>query len=265
MMRVALGFEYDGTDFVGWQAQRSGRTVQSTLQQAVEFVADAPVGLTVAGRTDAGVHAANQVVHFDTAAERSEREWVLGINAQLPPDVAVRWARVVSERFDARRSALARRYCYQILERPTRPALARRYAWWSRIELDCGAMSAAASYWLGEQDFASFRAAGCQSRSPMRRLMRVAISRSGALVRIEFTANAFLQHMVRNFVGVLIPIGQGKAPQTWARDVLLGRDRRAGGVAAPPWGLCLMDVSYPADFGLPESGGELPCGPGLGA
>jgi tRNA pseudouridine38-40 synthase len=253
MTRIALGLEYDGTEFVGWQTQATGRSVQSELQAAVEFVADEPVQLTVAGRTDAGVHAAGQVVHFDTRAERSERQWTMGVNARLPPDVALRWARAVPNEFDARRSALARRYRYRILERATRPVLARREVWWSRSRLDCGAMAAAASYWLGEQDFSSFRAAGCQSRSPQRRLLATTISRVEDCVQIEFIANAFLQHMVRNFVGVLIPIGQGRAAPEWAREVLLARDRRVGGMAVPPRGLCLVEVLYPARWGLPAA------------
>jgi tRNA pseudouridine38-40 synthase len=252
MTRIALGLEYDGTDFVGWQIQASGRSVQGALQQAVASVAAHPVHLTAAGRTDAGVHATGQVVHFDTAASRSVREWVLGINAGLPPDVAVHWAREVDARFDARRSALARRYRYQLCESPTRPALARRCAWWVRRPLDCGAISAAASYWLGEHDFSAFRAAGCQSNTPMRRLLAVGVGRDGAFVHIEFKANAFLQHMVRNFVGVLVKIGQGDAEPRWAASVLAGRDRRAGGVAAPPWGLGLIEIEYPADYGLPQ-------------
>lgn len=252
MTRIALGLEYDGTDFVGWQIQANGRSVQAELQRAVASVAAHPVQLTAAGRTDAGVHATGQVVHFDTAARRSGREWVLGINAGLPPDVAIRWAREVDVRFDARGSALARRYRYQLFESPTRPALARRCAWWVRRPLDCGAISAAASHWLGEHDFSAFRAAGCQSRTAMRRLLAVGVRRDGAFVRLEFKANAYLQHMVRNFVGVLVKIGHGDAGPEWAASVLAGRDRRAGGVAAPPWGLCLIEVEYPADYGLPQ-------------
>ena len=253
MTRIALGVEYDGTDFVGWQIQADGRSVQAELQRAVTAVAAHPVQLTAAGRTDAGVHATGQVVHFDTAARRSEREWVLGINAGLPPDVAVRFAREVDTRFDARRAALARRYRYQLLESSTRPALARQRVWWIRRPVECAAMSAAASHWLGEQDFSAFRSAGCQSRTAMRRLMAVGIRRDGPMVQVEFKANAYLQHMVRNFVGVLVRIGQGDTAPDWARAVLAGRDRRAGGVAAPPCGLCLVEVEYPADFGLPPA------------
>lgn len=256
MARIALGLEYDGTDFVGWQLQREGRTVQAEVEAAVGSVADGAVTVHAAGRTDAGVHAAHQVVHFDTDAGRSERQWVLGINANLPEDVAVHWAREVGADFDARRSALWRRYRYRILERPTRSALERRHAWWLREPLDRAAMTAGAVAWLGENDFSAFRAAGCQSQSPMRRLMAVALALDGPMLALDFQANAFLQHMVRNLVGALVEIGRGVKPPSWAAALLSSGDRTLGGMTAPAQGLTLEAVAYPARFGLPTAAAE---------
>lgn len=253
VQRTAVGLEYDGSDFVGWQVQRAGRSVQGALQAAATAVADEPVDVTGAGRTDAGVHAGCQVAHFDTHARRTTRQWLLGINSNLPEDVAVRWVRLVDRDFHARRSATARRYRYLILERETRSALLRRRTWWRRERLDCTAMTAAADGLLGERDFSAFRAAGCQSATPMRRLMSVAVYRSDGLLHLEFTANAFLQHMVRNLVGVLVEIGRGAAPPGWAAEVLASRDRTRGGVTAPARGLTLVGVRYPSRYGLPPS------------
>lgn len=252
MARIALGLEYDGSDFVGWQLQRAGRSVQGEVQAAAAGVADAPVTVHAAGRTDAGVHAARQVVHFDTDARRTPRQWVLGINANLPDDVAVQWAREVDADFDARRSAAWRRYRYTVLQQATRSALRRRRVWWVREPLDRAAMTAAAVAWLGENDFSAFRAAGCQSKSPMRRLMAFAVQVRGPLLTLDFQANAFLQHMVRNLVGALVEIGRGARPSTWAGELMRCGDRTLGGVAAPPQGLTLMEIAYPARFGLNE-------------
>ncbi|MCY3730526.1 MAG: tRNA pseudouridine(38-40) synthase TruA [Rhodospirillaceae bacterium] len=249
--RVALGLEYDGTDFVGWQIQRSGRTVQATLTEAVSTVADEPVSMAASGRTDAGVHASYQVAHFDARATRTPRQWVLGINSNLPDDVVVRWAREVDSEFDARRSAMLRRYRYRILERDTRSALLRHRSWWLRERLDCAAMTSALTALLGERDFSAFRAAGCQSRTPMRRLVSVGVHRSDGLLLLDFTANAFLKHMVRNLVGVLAQIGRGQAETGWAGAVLASRDRTTGGVTAPPWGLELIGITYPERYDLP--------------
>ena len=262
MTRIALGLEYDGTDFVGWQQQRQGRSVQQELAAAVSAVADEPVGVHGSGRTDAGVHAAGQVAHFDTRAQREPRQWLLGINSLLADDIAVSWAKAVDSDFDARRSAKWRRYRYQVLQQPTPSALARRRCWWVRDTLDCAAMTAAAAYWLGENDFSAFRAAGCQSSSPLRRLMSVSVMRSGPLVVLEFKANAFLQHMVRNLVGALAEIGRGRQPAGWAAELLVGGDRTAGGVTAPPQGLTLVEIAYPERFGLP---GRTACGSARGA
>ena len=256
MSRIALGLEYDGTDFIGWQIQPSGRSVEGTLAAAVGFVAGAPVTVRGSGRTDAGVHALEQVVHFDAAAARTPRQWLLGINSNLPPDVAVRWVREVPIEFDARRSAVSRRYRYRIVQQASRSALARRTAWWLRQALDCAAMTAAAAAWLGEHDFSAFRGSGCQAKTPMRRMSSFAIatrpSGAGAVLPIEFTANAFLLHMVRNLVGTLVAVGSGELTPADAASILARRDRRLAGVTAPPQGLTLVEVLYPARFDLPR-------------
>lgn len=256
MPRIALGLEYDGADFIGWQIQPMGRSVEGTLAAAVSFVAGQPVGVRAAGRTDAGVHALQQVAHFDTTVERTPRQWLLGINSNLPPDVAIRWVQEVPASFDARRSALSRRYRYTILQQASRPALWRRRAWWLRQELDCAAMSAAATYWIGEHDFSAFRGAGCQAKTPMRRVTAITITQRqhthSRLLTLEFTANAFLLHMVRNFVGTLVGVGSGELAPEDAETILAQRDRRAAGVTAPPEGLALVEVLYPAQLGLPR-------------
>ena len=252
MARVALGLEYDGTEFVGWQEQRNGRSVQSSLAAAVSKVANEPITIHGAGRTDAGVHAQGQVVHFDSHAQRSARQWVLGVNSNLPDDISVRWAQEVDVDFDARRSAEWRLYRYQVLQQEMRSALVRRRSWWVREPLDPAAMTAAAVAWLGENDFSSFRAAGCQSRSPMRRLLSVGVRAQGRMLALEFRANAFLHHMVRNLVGVLVEIGRGSVPVGWAGELLRAGDRTLGGVTAPPQGLTLVQVQYPERYGLPS-------------
>jgi tRNA pseudouridine38-40 synthase len=251
MPRLALVCEYDGTDFVGWQAQANGRSVQASLSQAVAAVAAEPVDVHGAGRTDAGVHAAFQVAHFDTNAERDPRQWLLGINSNLPDDVAVLWLSPVLPDFDARRSALWREYAYRIQVQATRPARERRTVWWLKEDLDTAAMTAAASAWLGERDFSAFRAAHCQSTTPMRNLQCIAIARQANRIELRFRANAFLYHMVRNLVGTLVEIGRGKSPADWGRRLLAGRDRAAAAMTAPAQGLTLEAVAYPERFGLP--------------
>jgi tRNA pseudouridine38-40 synthase len=253
MPRIALGVEYDGTDFVGWQSQRNGRSVADTLAAAVSAVAAEVAEVHAAGRTDAGVHAVGQVAHFETPAVRSPRQWLLGINAHLPADVAVTWVRAVPPDFDARRSARARRYRYVVVNVPTRPVLPRRYAWWVRDPLDCAAMTRAGIPWLGEHDFSAFRAANCQSSTPMRDLRAIRIARCGERVEIDFTANAFLYHMVRNLVGTLVEVGRGRAPAVWAAELLAGRDRRKSAATAPACGLTLIGVEYPQELGLPAA------------
>jgi len=251
-VRIALGIEYDGRPFRGWQLQRHAPSVQAALEQALSAVAAHPVRVHCAGRTDAGVHASGQVVHFDTAASRQPDAWTLGTNARLPAAVNVTWAREVGGEFDARRSARGRVYRYLILNRRTRSALLDGRASWHCRPLDAAAMQAAAGHLCGRHDFSAFRAAGCQARSPERTLRRLQVTRHGELIVLEAEADAFLMHMVRNIAGVLLRIGRGEAPPAWAAAVLAGRNRRAGGVTAPPDGLYLTGVLYPARFGLPE-------------
>ncbi len=251
-MRVALGVQYDGFGFRGWQVQRPDvRTVQAVLEQALARVADHPVSLVCAGRTDAGVHGVGQVVHFDTTAVRSERAWVLGGNAHLPLDLSLSWARVAPDDFHARFSALARRYRYLILNQPHRSALWRGRAVWRHRPLDAEQMNEAGQMLVGEHDFSSFRAAACQARHPIREIRELTVRRRGDGIVLEVEANAFLHHMVRNIAGVLMAIGAGDRPVEWTREVLERRDRTQAGITAPAEGLYLLAVRYPERFGLP--------------
>ncbi len=251
-MRIALGIEYDGTDFLGWQRLSHGDTVQATVEQALSFVANEPVEVTCAGRTDSGVHAHCQVVHFDTVAQRAERGWVLGANSRLPSSIAVRWAMPVGADFHARFDARARRYRYVIANRPTRPALMARYVVWERMPLDTVAMHEAAQALLGEQDFSAFRAISCQARTPMRCVHRIEVERDGEQVSVTVQANAFLHHMVRNIVGSLLPVGRGEQPSAWIGQLLAGRNREAAGPTALAHGLRFVGPLYPAASGLPD-------------
>jgi tRNA pseudouridine38-40 synthase len=251
VVRIAVGIEYDGSAFAGWQVQSAARTVQLVVAQALSRVAAEEVSLVGAGRTDAGAHAEGQVAHFDTAAARSMRSWVLGANSELPSDVSISWARPVPPHFHARYSAEARTYRYLIVNRLARPALLAARAAWIHRPLDHACMSEAARALEGEHDFSAFRAAECQAKSPVRRIERLRVLRHGELVLIEATANAFLHHMVRNIAGLLIEIGKGEEPVAWAQQVLAGRDRTRSAATAPAAGLCLQWVRYPAAFGLP--------------
>ncbi|QKT04596.1 tRNA pseudouridine(38-40) synthase TruA [Ectothiorhodospiraceae bacterium 2226] len=250
-MRLALGIEYDGTGFHGWQTQDGPRTVQATLEAALSKVADAPVTVVAAGRTDAGVHAAAQVVHFDTDARRSERGWTFGANSHLPRNISVTWAREVPVSFHARFSARRRRYRYVIYNRPVRSALWDTRAAWEYRALDAERMHEAAQTLLGAHDFTSFRCSACQAKSPYRTLEALDVARHGPSVVLDVQANAFLHHMVRNLAGVLMAIGMGKQPVEWARAVLEARDRREAGVTAPAQGLYLAGVEYPEEYALP--------------
>ncbi|HET7649129.1 MAG TPA: tRNA pseudouridine(38-40) synthase TruA [Gammaproteobacteria bacterium] len=252
MSRFALGVEYDGTAFMGWQRQsHAGRTVQACLEEALTTVAAHSVEVTCAGRTDAGVHASGQVVHFDTDAVRELRSWLLGVNSNLPDDVAVTWVKPVTPDFHARFQAQARHYRYSILNRTTRPALDREQVTWTHRPLDHESMQSAAQYLLGKHDFSAFRAVECQARSPVRTLHRLRVTRQGELIHIDVVADGFLHHMVRNIAGVLMAIGAEKQPVEWARQVLAGRDRRLGGITAPPQGLCFKAVLYAPRFDIP--------------
>jgi tRNA pseudouridine38-40 synthase len=249
--RIAVGVEYDGERYAGWQRQAEAASVQAEVERALSAVADHPVQVTCGGRTDAGVHALGQVAHFDTPSSRTMRGWALGANTLLPGDIAVTWAVPVPPEFHARYSALARTYRYVIQNRNVRPALLRRRACWIHRSLDADAMHAAAQCLLGQHDFSAFRAAECQSTTAIRRVERIEVSRRGELVFIEVTANAFLHHMVRNIAGSLIAIGTGDEPASWLSGVLAGRDRRLAGVTAPAGGLYFLRIDYPEEFGLP--------------
>jgi tRNA pseudouridine38-40 synthase len=249
--RIALGIEYDGSRFLGWQTQPGGGTVQDALEAALAGIADAPVGVTCAGRTDRAVHARAQVVHFDTGVERPDSAWVRGVNAMLPDAVAVLWSRRVADGFHARYSALSRSYRYVLLNRPVRPALAAGYAGWYHAPLDVAAMRAAAAQLTGEHDFSAFRAADCQAKSPVRTLHEIGIARDGERIDFTLRANAWLQHMVRNIVGTLVYVGAGKHPPEWARQVLDSRDRARAAPTFAPQGLYLEAVEYGAGWNIP--------------
>lgn len=251
--RVALALEYDGSAFYGWQSQRQLglATIQETLEKVLGQIAAESVSVVCAGRTDAGVHASHQIVHFDTPVARDERAWVFGANTHLPKGVAVKWARPVPADFHARFSATARRYRYAILNRPTRSAhLAQLATHWFH-PLDAELMHAEAQCLLGENDFSSFRGAGCQSNTAMRNVHFVSVSRFGDWVVVDIQANAFLLHMVRNIVGALLAVGAGRQSPGWMAKVFALKDRRQAAMTAPPNGLYLVDVAYPAAFGLP--------------
>ena len=247
---MALGIEYDGSAFHGWQFQGDVRSVQELLQLALSRVADHEVTVHCAGRTDTGVHATGQVVHFETPAIRTERSWVLGSNVNLPDDISVCWAKQMPDTFHARFSALGRHYRYLILNRTYRSALWRNRAVWIHHPLDEQAMHRAAQKLVGTHDFSSYRALGCQAKHPVRTIHRLTVSRQGEMVSIDIHANAFLHHMVRNIAGVLLAIGKGEQPESWSEEVLALRDRTLGGVTAPPQGLCLTKVDYPPEFEL---------------
>jgi len=250
-MRIALGIEYDGSRFLGWQTQPGGGTVQDALEAALSGIAAETLTVTCAGRTDRGVHALAQVVHFDTGADRPASAWVRGVNALLPESMAVLWSRTVPEDFHARYSARARAYRYVLLNRPVRPALAARHAGWFHAPLDVEAMREAAAMLSGEHDFSAFRSAECQAKSPVRTLHSLSIERKGERIDFVFAANAFLHHMVRNLVGTLVYVGKGKHPPRWAREVLESRDRSLAAPTFAPEGLYLESVEYEQHWGLP--------------
>lgn len=254
MSRIALGVEYKGTNFHGFQKQPNGVvTVQQALEAALSKVANESVHLVCAGRTDAGVHATNQIIHFDTLSVRPEKAWVMGVKPHLPDGVSVRWAKTVSPLFHARFSAHMRTYRYLITDAKTSSALLHDQVTWSSHPLSVEKMQLAARYLVGEHDFTSFRATQCQAKSPIRKIEYIHLARRGELIVMEIQANAFLHHMVRNIVGVLMQIGAGfKAPE-WVAEVLAAKDRSAGGVTAKPFGLYLVAVGYPAEFTIPSA------------
>ncbi|MGB4246208.1 MAG: tRNA pseudouridine(38-40) synthase TruA [Pseudohongiellaceae bacterium] len=252
--RIALGIEYDGAAFHGWQRQADPAlpTVQAALESAIAGIAAHPISLVCAGRTDTGVHATGQVVHFECQTDRGEKAWLRGTNSLLPRAVRVRWAKAVGPDFHARFSAQSRRYHYVICDSPVEPAIMARQLTHTRLRLDIDAMHEAGQYLLGENDFSAFRAAGCQSRSPFRNVMHLQVIRHHRFIVLDIEANAFLQHMVRNIAGVLMEVGAGRQPPQWARQVLEGRDRKLAAVTASPCGLYLVAVRYPDECGLPQ-------------
>ena len=256
-MRLVAAIEYDGSGFAGWQRQGHARTVQEAVERALSKVAAAPVAVVCAGRTDAGVHATQQIIHFDTDAERPLRAWLMGGNSNLPDAVRLLWVKPAAEDFHARFGATSRGYRYVIASKPVRPALNRYRAAWTYRELDAERMQQAGRCLLGEHDFTSFRAMACQARHAVREVRRLQVERQGDYIYLDIEANAFLHHMVRNIAGVLMTIGSGDRPVEWASEVLAARDRSRGGVTAAPEGLYMVKVVYPPRHGLPEQG-ELP-------
>lgn len=252
-MRIALGIEYNGHGFYGWQAQRDLMTIQGVLQEALSKVANESIFLFCAGRTDANVHATGQVVHFDTHAKRHIDAWVWGTNSHLPPAIVVRWAKHVDYSFHARFKALSRKYQYVIYNHPIRPATLSTKVTWHYYPLDVSRIEAAGKYLIGEQDFSSFRSSQCNSNSPMRNVMEFNAYRRGDFVILEITANAFLHHMVRNIVGVLLKIGSGLKEPEWMQEVLAAKNRRAAAETAAADGLYLTQVCYPEPYQFPPS------------
>ncbi len=250
-MRIAIGIEYDGRGYHGWETQLNGATVQPEVEAALAQVANSPIRTVCAGRTDSGVHALGQVAHFDTEVQRPERAWVFGSNRYLPETISVLWARRTDAEFHARFSAEQRAYRYIILNRKIRPAALSGRVTWEHQDLDAQAMDNAAQSLLGEHDFSAYRAAGCQARHAVRRIHSLTVKRRASFVILDISANAFLQHMVRNIAGVLMAIGTGQRPVAWSADVLASRDRRKAGVTAKADGLYFTGVRYPGRFALP--------------
>ena len=252
-MRIALGLEYDGRGFTGWQSQADGRGVQDALERALAAIAGVAVRTVAAGRTDTGVHATSQVVHFDTDIARPDTAWVRGVNSHLPAAVAVLWSRPVGDDFHARFAAVQRHYTYVLMNRPVRPALeAGRVGWYHR-PLDADRMRAALEPVVGTHDFSAFRAAECQARSPVKTLARAAVRADADILRFDFSADAFLHHMIRNLVGALVVVGSGREPATWIGELLAGRDRRRAAPTFMPDGLHFCGADYDDRFGLPPT------------
>jgi tRNA pseudouridine38-40 synthase len=251
-MRVALGLEYDGSRYHGWQSQTDMANVQDALQDALSVIACERISVIAAGRTDTGVHALEQVVHFDTSTVRQLTAWVRGCNALLPAGIAVLWAHEVGDEFHARFSAYSRSYQYVLFNRPTRLAVHAGKAGWFHAPLDVAAMQAAAHHLLGEHDFSAFRASQCQAKSPVKTLAKLDIRQQGETIIFDLTANAFLHHMVRNIVGCLVYVGKGKYPPAWMKQVLESRERKLAAPTFMPDGLYLRHIGYDAKWGLPQ-------------
>ena len=261
-MRIALGIEYDGSQFFGWQSQPNGHTVQDTLQTALTGIAGKAVSVVAAGRTDAGVHALEQVVHFDTAIERPLTAWVRGVNSLLPKSVAVLWAHGVPDEFHARFSAQARSYHYVLINRPVRSAVYHGKVGWFHAPLDVKKMRDAAELLLGENDFSAFRSSECQAKSPIKTLAQLDIQKNGDIIIFELTANAFLHHMVRNIIGCLVYVGKGKYPAYWLSEVLSSRNRNFAAPTFASDGLYLNRIKYDGKWELPQMNRVNPNEPG---
>lgn len=251
-MRLALGISYNGQAYQGWQSQLSGQTVQDRLEAALSKFSAQKISTLCAGRTDAGVHALMQVVHFDTPLTRTTSSWVRGANALLPPDIAVQWAHQVPRDFHCRASALSRRYTYVLLESPVRPSIDNGRVGWVFRPMELSLMQSAAAHLLGEHDFTSFRAAACQALSPVKTLVSIDIYKRGAYWRFEFEANAFLHHMIRNIMGCLVAVGQGRHAPDWLQEVLEARSRDAAAPTFSPQGLYFLGPCYADHWGLPK-------------
>lgn len=251
MPRLACGLEYDGAHYNGWQRQRHAPSIQDEVERALSAIADHPVTVAIAGRTDTGVHATGQVAHFDTAAERPMHAWQRGADAQLPPAISLAWVRPVPDGFHARYSATRRHYRYIILQRGSAAGLLAGKVARIPQELDAARMHRAAQALLGEHDFTSFRAASCQAKHPVRTLHRLDVTAHGPFVHLDLEANGFLHHMVRILAGSLMRVGRGERPAEWLAELLQRRDRTAGGITAPPDGLYLVRVNYPPEYGIP--------------
>ncbi len=250
--RIAMGVEYDGSHYLGWQSQREGETVQQNVEQAISVVADQPIKVFCAGRTDTGVHATEQVIHFETTAYRKAYSWIHGCNTNLNKSISVLWATEVPETFHARFSAVKRSYRYTILNRDIRPAIQQNYVSFVHKHLDITRMQQAAAHLIGTHDFTSYRTVACQAKSPVRTLLKLDVTRQGEYVHLDLEADGFLHHMVRNIAGVLIKIGIGEADIDWSKEVLEHRNRKLGGVTASAKGLYLRKITYPDEFVLPS-------------
>ncbi|HET7764525.1 MAG TPA: tRNA pseudouridine(38-40) synthase TruA [Burkholderiales bacterium] len=264
-MKFAIGVSYCGAGLEGWQSQASGNTVQDCLERALSDVGGQPIALTAAGRTDAGVHASAQVAHFETSVDRPESAWVRGANSLLPAGIAVQWAVPVPEDFHARYSAVTRTYRYVLYNHAVRPALLAGRVGWFHLPLDLEEMRKGAACLVGEHDFSSFRSAECQAKSPVRTVETAAVRRGGSYVAFDFTANAFLHHMVRNIVGCLVYVGKGKHPPAWISELVAARNRALAAPTFAPDGLYLVSVRYDARWNLPAFPDMMPLDPGFGA
>jgi tRNA pseudouridine38-40 synthase len=252
MNKYAACIEYDGTEYCGWQRLKDSPSVQEEVEKALSSVASHQIELTCAGRTDSGVHGIGQVVHFESDAARDEKAWRMGCNTNLPDNIVLRWVQPIDDSFHARFSAQSRRYRYIILDHKIRPAILHKKVCWYRDSLDEKRMHDAAQLLLGENDFSSFRAAGCQAKHAMRELQNITVSRDGKFVYVDIVANAFLHHMVRNIVGSLFEVGDNRRPIEWFSELLKAKDRTKAGITAPACGLYFVSVEYPAEFPLPE-------------